>query len=207
VLSRRAVLAGLAAATAGALLPWPLAAQAPIPGRARVAAATPVRNDVVGELLVYSARYEDTLMDVARTYNLGYAELIAANPGVDLWLPGLGARILLPTPTSCRTRRARLVVNLSDQRIYWFPGNGQPVQTFAIGIGQEGWARSNGTTTVVRKKENPTDPDAGEAARGSDAADGGAGRAGQPDGRIRHVSRLAALRSTAPTSRTPSAAG
>ncbi|WP_374442094.1 L,D-transpeptidase family protein [Stella sp.] len=153
--SRRAVLAGLAATAAGALLPWPAAAQTP--PRPRAPAMTPIRNDVVGELLVYSARYEDTLMDIARTYNLGYAELVAANPGVDPWLPGLGARILLPTAHVLPDApRQGIVVNLSDQRIYWFPGNGQPVRTFAIGIGQEGLGTPTGSTTVVRKKENPT---------------------------------------------------
>lgn len=159
ILSRRSVLTGIAATAAGALLPWPFDAQAAAqtPARPRPAAATPPRNDVVGELLVYSARYEDTLMDIARTYNLGYAELVAANPGVDPWLPGLGARILLPTAHVLPDApRQGIVVNLSDQRIYWFAANGQPIQTYAVGIGQEGLGTPNGSTTIVRKKENPT---------------------------------------------------
>lgn len=151
--SRRAVLAGIASTAVGALLPLPLAAEPA--GRAR-AAGTAGRNDVVGELLVYSARYEDTLMDIARTYNLGYAELVAANPGVDPWLPGLGTRILLPTAHVLpEGARHGILVNLSDQRIYWF-GNGGEIRTFAIGIGQEGLGTPKGTTTIVRKKEHPT---------------------------------------------------
>ncbi|BBK33542.1 L,D-transpeptidase ErfK/SrfK [Stella humosa] len=155
--TRRAVLAGVAASVAMALAPWPLAAQGAQPARPRgPVAAVPPRNDVVGELLVYSARYEDTLMDIARTYNLGYAELVAANPGVDPWLPGLGTRILLPTAHVLPDApRQGIVVNLSDQRIYWYPPSG-PVLTFAVGIGQEGLGTPNGSTTIVRKKEKPT---------------------------------------------------
>lgn len=155
VSSRRAVLAGMAASLVGALAPSQLSAQTAARPRARGEAAR--RNDVVGELLVYSARYEDTLMDIARTYNLGYAELIAANPGVDPWLPGLGTRILLPTAHVLPDApRQGVVVNLSDQRIYWFAGAGQLIRTFAIGIGQEGLGTPIGSTSVVRKKENPT---------------------------------------------------
>jgi L,D-transpeptidase ErfK/SrfK len=40
--------------------------------------------------------YQDTLLDIARRYSLGYEEIIRANPGVDMWLPGEGTDILLP---------------------------------------------------------------------------------------------------------------
>ena len=52
---------------------------------------------VIGEPQVVFAREEDTLSDLARTYGLGYDEIIAANPCVDQWLPGEGTPILLPT--------------------------------------------------------------------------------------------------------------
>src|ERR1700746_3682094 len=40
--------------------------------------------------------YQDTLLDIARRYSLGYEEIIRANPHVDMWLPGEGTEILLP---------------------------------------------------------------------------------------------------------------
>ena len=54
-------------------------------------------SDVVGEIQVIEAQYEDTFIKLARRYNLGWEELIAANPGVDPWLPGEGTEIVLPT--------------------------------------------------------------------------------------------------------------
>ncbi len=40
---------------------------------------------VVGETSTYTVRKGDTLLDVARWYDLGYNEIVAANPGVDPW--------------------------------------------------------------------------------------------------------------------------
>ena len=52
---------------------------------------------MLGELQVARARHEDTLVDIARRFNVGYDELRNANPGVDPWLPGEGTTIVLPT--------------------------------------------------------------------------------------------------------------
>ena len=40
--------------------------------------------------------YEDTLPDLAHRYSLGYYEIIRANPGVDVWIPGADKDIVLP---------------------------------------------------------------------------------------------------------------
>ena len=49
-------------------------------------------QDSIGELGQTEAEQQDTLPDVARQYHLGFDEIIAANPGVDTWLPGAGYR-------------------------------------------------------------------------------------------------------------------
>src|SRR5262245_42536791 len=54
----------------------------------------PKTTGVVGTLQVTISREEDTLADIARRFNLGYDEVINANPGVDPWLPGAGRRIV-----------------------------------------------------------------------------------------------------------------
>ena len=58
----------------------------------------PARTDesVVGRTEVYVARYEDTLLDVARRFGVGIEEIKLANPGVDLWIPGEGTSIRIP---------------------------------------------------------------------------------------------------------------
>jgi len=51
---------------------------------------------VVGTDSTLTTHYKDTLLDIARQYSLGYDEIIRANPGVDMWIPGEGTQILLP---------------------------------------------------------------------------------------------------------------
>src|ERR1700759_1768387 len=66
--------------------------------------------------------YQDTLPDIARRYSLGYEEIIRANPGVDMWLPGEGTDILLPGRRILPPGpREGIVVNLPEHRIYYFP--------------------------------------------------------------------------------------
>jgi L,D-transpeptidase ErfK/SrfK len=104
---------------------------------------------------------EDTLADIARRFDLGYGEIIAANPGVDPWLPGKGTRILLPTqfilPDS---PREGLVLNLSAMRLFYYPepgpGEMPVVITHPIGIGRQGWATPKGLTRIVSKAVKPS---------------------------------------------------
>ncbi|MDC6625570.1 hypothetical protein OEZ82_26465, partial [Leclercia adecarboxylata] len=42
----------------------------------------PEGDDIVGQIQVIKAKYEDTFAAIGETYDLGYLELVAANPGV-----------------------------------------------------------------------------------------------------------------------------
>ena len=57
-------------------------------------------SDVVGEPQIILAKYEDTFIKLARRYNLGYEELVQANPSVDPWLPGAVSYTHLTLPTN-----------------------------------------------------------------------------------------------------------
>ena len=56
-----------------------------------------LHDDVVGELQVTVVGRNDTLPDIARRFNVGYEEIVRANPGVDPWLPGVGREVVVPT--------------------------------------------------------------------------------------------------------------
>ncbi len=126
---------------------------------ALVLAAAPAAatgDDVVGEMQERRARYQDTLLDLARTHKLGYVEMLAANPGVDPWLPGEGTRVVLPTAHLVpKARRRGIVINLSEMRLYYFPRSGA-AETYPLGIGREGWETPAGRTSILRKAANPT---------------------------------------------------
>ena len=117
-------------------------------------------SDVVGEVQVIRARYEDTFVDIARAYDLGFDELVDANPGVDPWLPGAGTKIVLPTQFVLPDApRQGIVLNIGTKRIFYFPmpatGEAPVVITHPVGIGRDGWATPIGTTTVVAKEKDP----------------------------------------------------
>ena len=115
---------------------------------------------VVGQPQVVYSRSENTFSDIAREYGLGFDELVAANRGVDPWLPGEDTAILLPTqyilPADARTG---LVLNIASKRLFYFPavadGERQTVMTFPIGIGRVGWETPLGDATVVSKARDP----------------------------------------------------
>ncbi len=117
-------------------------------------------QDVVGELQIVKAREEDTFVDIARSYTLGYDELVQANPEVDPWLPGAGTEIVLPTHYVLPDApREGVVLNIASKRLFYYPpvpeGEEIIVETFPIGIGREGWATPTGATKVVSKARDP----------------------------------------------------
>ena len=101
-------------------------------------------------------RGEQTLLDLARENGLGYGEIVAANPGIDPWVPGDGNQIVLPSvhiPPPAPDEG--IVINIADQRLYLFQGEGPPI-SYPIGIGRPGWLTPIGTTTIVKLSEAPT---------------------------------------------------
>ncbi|MCP4000933.1 MAG: L,D-transpeptidase family protein [Gammaproteobacteria bacterium] len=118
-------------------------------------------QEIVGALQVIHTRYEDTFVDIARTYNLGFDELIEANPNVDPWLPGEGTRVVLPTQFILpNAPHEGIVINLANKRLFWYlPADKDgvhAVMTFPIGIGLQGTATPTGITTITQKIRNPT---------------------------------------------------
>lgn len=116
---------------------------------------------VVGADTTITSHYQDTLLDFARRYSLGYDEIIRANAGVDMWLPGegtqiflAGKRILPPGP------REGIVVNLPEHRLYYYPKatqNGKRVViTYPVSIGKLGRTTPLGQTRVIGKIKHPS---------------------------------------------------
>jgi L,D-transpeptidase ErfK/SrfK len=118
----------------------------------------PETTGVVGELQVTVAREEDTLADIARRFNLGFDELLHANPGVDPWLPGGGTPIVLPTQFVLPDAKPEgVVINVAALRLFYFPkaapGEPRVVRTYPIGVGKVGWATPLGRTKIVAKRK------------------------------------------------------
>jgi L,D-transpeptidase ErfK/SrfK len=105
-----------------------------------------------------SATYEDTLVHIGRKHGIGFVEMRAANPTLDPWIPGASANIVIPAQNLIPDAPQKgAIINLAEMRIYVFNnGAGKPPTTFAIGIGRDGLQTPVGTTTIIRKTEDPT---------------------------------------------------
>lgn len=116
----------------------------------------PEGANIIGRQQVIEATHEDTLIELARSHDLGYVELAAANPGIDPWLPGEGTAVVLPKAHLLPPgEQTGIVINLAEQRLYYFDAPGGPV-SYPIGVGREGADTPLGKTEVVRKREDPT---------------------------------------------------
>jgi L,D-transpeptidase ErfK/SrfK len=116
----------------------------------------PPGEDIVGQVQVIKAKYEDTFADLGKVHDLGYAEMLAANPNVDAWLPGEGSDIILPTRFILPAGpREGIVINLAEYRMYYFPKGRNVVYTYPLGIGREGWGSPVTNTVITGKISNP----------------------------------------------------
>jgi L,D-transpeptidase ErfK/SrfK len=139
--------------------PPPPAPQLPTPKATHLSEVEP-GNDIVGYVQRTIVGKEDTLPDIARRFDVGYEEMLMANPGVDPWLPGVGREVVVPTQFVLPAApHEGLVVNVAAMRIFYYPPHkkGEPlmVYTHPIGIGKVGWKTPEGTAKIISRQKDP----------------------------------------------------
>lgn len=111
---------------------------------------------VIGAPSDYKVRPNDNLLDIARRNGLGYNELDLLYPRVDPWLPPQNKHITIPSMWVLPpTQIEQLVINVPELRLYFFNKATGNVQTYPIGIGDDGWETPIGTYHIVQKRANP----------------------------------------------------
>ncbi|WP_291525145.1 L,D-transpeptidase family protein [Acidithiobacillus sp.] len=114
-------------------------------------------SNMVGQLQVVIARHQDTLLDIARHYDVGYNEIRAANPGVDPWLPGAGTHVLVPTQYILPPKPwTGIIIDIPERRLFYFPAGQNVVYTYPVGIFRPKWPTPLGSTRIIAKVRNPT---------------------------------------------------
>ncbi|SEN03154.1 L,D-transpeptidase family protein [Nitrosomonas marina] len=129
--------------------------------RAETWVLPPEDIDIFGQIRTTQAGRTDTLLDIARMYDIGQTEIVQANPDVDRWMPEDGSTVVLPSRHIFpMADRKGLVLNLPEMRLYYFPtpGKGEKpvVMTFPIGIGRMDWETPLGISRITEKKKDPT---------------------------------------------------
>src|SRR5450755_2628813 len=117
-------------------------------------------SDIVGYVQKTVIGKEDTLPDIARRFDVGYEEMLTANPGVDPWLPGVGREVVVPTQFVLPAApHEGVVVNVAAMRIFYYPkhkkGEAETVYTHPIGIGKVGWKTPEGSTKIISRQKDP----------------------------------------------------
>jgi L,D-transpeptidase ErfK/SrfK len=116
---------------------------------------------VVGHNLIVYSHHEDTLLDIGRAFDIGYSEIVNANPGLDPWLPGENQRVVVPNRYILPDApHVGIVINLAEMRLYYYPKTNknerQKVITHPIGVGREGWTTPIGKTKIIQRIKDPT---------------------------------------------------
>lgn len=121
------------------------------------------RNDdnVVGHVQFKSVKDGETLLDIARQYNIGYNEIVAANPGINPWMPNTENRIRIPTQFILPPKPWRgVIINLPEMRLYYFPPitlfHDRRVITMPLSIGKINWGTPAGNFYVKEKIKHPS---------------------------------------------------
>lgn len=120
-----------------------------------------LNHTLVGALQKAVVQPQDTLLSVAQEFELGYEEVAAANPGMDPWVPGEGAYVILPSQFILpRPSYRGIYVNLAEMRVYYAAappaGGKRRVETYPISIGRGDWQTPVAMTRVIGKIVNPT---------------------------------------------------
>ncbi|STX42246.1 putative ErfK/YbiS/YcfS/YnhG family protein precursor [Legionella donaldsonii] len=117
----------------------------------------PTEGDVIGEMQYARPQVGETLSEVGIRYDIGYYEMMRANPQVDSTRPlPPHTRLLIPSQFILPpVPREGLVINLAEYRLYYYPPNDNVVITMPVGIGREGWTTPIGITKVTTKERDP----------------------------------------------------
>ena len=134
----------IATVFAGSFLTQPLAA-----------ATYPMNGDVVGAVRSYTVKNHDSLAKIARHFDLGMVELLAANPGITTQNLRAGTILIVTNSHVLPRPHTGIVINLPELRLFYFLDS-HYVMTFPIGIGREGWDTPLGVTRIAIKREKPT---------------------------------------------------
>lgn len=120
------------------------------------------KSSLIGHMHRVSACPDETLLDIGRRFDLGYWDMVLANPGIDIWLPEAGTRVLVPRRFILpKGSRDGIVVNVPELRLYYYPppakGKGKPrkVITHPVGLGRQDWNTPLGRAVIVDKIANP----------------------------------------------------
>ncbi len=123
--------------------------------------AFPVDSDhmyLIGKNRSYILKDGESLIELARTYDTGYNEIMDANKHIDPWVPGKGTEVVIPTSWLIpELIENSIIINLAELRLYYFFSvqESRFIKTYPIGIGRQGFNTPTGTYRITLKIRDP----------------------------------------------------
>ncbi|RTZ18181.1 LysM peptidoglycan-binding domain-containing protein [Vibrio aquaticus] len=114
-------------------------------------------SSIVGRTQYHQVKEGDTLANIAKQYDVGFLSLMAANKGIDPFLPPEDFVLTIPTQVILpNVDREGIVINVAELRLYYFEPEKNLVHIFPVGIGRVGRDTPEMTTKISQKRPNPT---------------------------------------------------
>jgi len=117
----------------------------------------PTKNSrLIGDPVSHKVMKGDYFQDLAEQYNVGFLAMLAANPGIDPFLPTRDTNIVIPKQMLLPFgKREGIVINLAELRLYYYPEGENLVYVFPVGIGRQGLTTPQVTSTIGDKRKDP----------------------------------------------------
>ena len=112
---------------------------------------------VIGAPRDYIVQKDDTLLDIARNFNLGFSEIQVPYKDIDPWVPSEGLKLMIPTFWVLPEGKwDGILINVPEMRLYLFFKKISMVKTFPIGIGVTENTTPLGRFFIIEKALSPT---------------------------------------------------
>jgi L,D-transpeptidase ErfK/SrfK len=118
----------------------------------------PASESLIGQNHLIITGPNETVVTVAKQYDLGFNALENANPQLDMGrgFPN-GSAVQLPTQHLLPNQPRRgIIVNLPEMRMYYYPAGTNEVLTYPIGIGKIGKTIPIKEAVITKKVKDPT---------------------------------------------------
>ena len=113
-------------------------------------------DDLFGQIQFVSVHEGDTFANIAHRYDVGYFELVEANPEIEPNQLLLGTALIIPTQYLLpHVSRNGIIINLATMRLYCFPKGENYFYTYPVGIGRFNWSSPLGRFRIIQKIQNP----------------------------------------------------
>ena len=125
---------------------WSLQFPKPLPG-----------HQAIGQVQYVKVKPLQDFYAIAQQNDVGFYELVEANPGVNPDNPKVNTVVILPTRYVLpNAPHEGIIINIAEMRLYYFPKHQNHVYTFPVGVGEMNWDTPLGKMKIVQKIKSPT---------------------------------------------------